>query len=134
MKYLGIDFGTKRVGLAISDESGGFARPLEVLKNDKSLMENISAIIAKEGVGTIVVGASEGNKVNEAINDFIGLLTFETMLPIEQVTEAFTSFEAHPRQGKESRDARKTKAPEKPADLDARAAAIILQRYLDKKK
>ena len=54
------------------------------------------------------------------------------MLPVETMNESFSSVEAHGRKGKEQTAARATKAPAKPTDLDARAAAVILQRYLDK--
>ena len=131
MKYLGIDFGTKRVGVAVSDESGSLARPLSVLKNDASLYNELDSVIAKEGIGAIVVGSSVGNKVQRDIEEFIGQITLSTFLPVEMMTEAFTSVEAHGRKGKEQTAARATKAPAKPADLDARAAAVILQRYLD---
>lgn len=132
MKYLGIDYGTKRVGLALSDDGGSLARPAGVLKNSPSLVGDIEALIAKEGVGGIVIGSSEGNKVHGDIMELVGTLTLVTMLPVETITEAFSSMEAHGSKGKERLSARATKAPEKPSDLDARAAAVILQRYLDK--
>ena len=131
MKYLGIDFGTKRVGVAVSDEGGILARPLSVFKNDSTLFDEIDKVIAKEGIGSIVVGNSAGNPVQRNIDEFIGQVTLTSMLPVDMITEAFTSAEAHGRKGKESMAARATKAPAKPADLDARAAAVILQRYLD---
>jgi putative Holliday junction resolvase len=131
MKYMGIDFGTKRVGIALSDESATLARPVTVLKNDSNLISTIENLIAKEGVESIVVGASEGNPVQRDIEEFIGTITLATMLPIAMMNEAFTSMEAHGRKGKESLSARQGKAPQKPSDLDAQAAAMILQRYLD---
>ncbi len=134
MKYLGIDYGTKRVGLALSDETGTIARPFLVIKNSNNLVSDIEKIIQNEQIGTIVIGGSEGNKIETDINEFIGQLTLTTMLPIEKITEAFTSYEAHDREGKESRNDRQTKKPEKPDNLDARAAAIILERFLNKKK
>ncbi len=133
MRYLGIDYGTKRVGLALSDESGTIVRTLTVLKNDSKLIEEIEKIIATEGVEAMVVGNSGENKVQTDINEFIGQISLVTMLPVEQVTEAFTSFEAHGRQGKEGKNARQGKAPTKPTNLDARAAAIILERFLERK-
>ena len=131
MKYLGIDYGTKRVGIAVSDDSGTLARPVAVLKNTSSLLSEIEQMIATENIGHIVIGSSEGNKVQEDITELIGQLTLTTMLPVEKMIEAFSSVEAHGRMGKESKNARSTKAPSKPTDLDARAAAVILQRYLD---
>jgi putative Holliday junction resolvase len=131
MKYLGIDFGTKRVGTAVSDTDGTLARPLSVLKNDSSLFDALDTVIAKEGIECIVIGNSAGNPVQRDIDEFVGQITLTSMLPVEMMTEAFTSAEAHGRKGKEVTSARATKAPTKPADLDARAAAVILQRYLD---
>ena len=133
MKYLGIDFGTKRVGVAVSDESASLARPVAVLKNDSSLYDELNKIIYMEKVGSIVVGNSAGNPVQVDIDEFIGTITLATMMPVETMTEAFSSFEAHGGKGKERTSARQEKAPKKPTDLDARAAAVILQRFLDKK-
>lgn len=132
MKYLGIDFGTKRVGVAVSDDSATLARPLGVFKNDSSLFGEIEQVIAREDVGTIVVGNSVGNPVQREIDEFVAQITLTTFLPVELMNESFTSVEAHGRMGKESKSARAAKAPAKPADLDARAAAVILQRYLDR--
>ena len=132
MKYLGIDYGTKRVGIAVSDTGGTLARPVAVLKNTGSLLSDLEGIIAKESIESIVVGSSEGNKVQGDITELIGQLTITTFLPVDTITEAFSSMEAHGSKGKERTAARMTKAPEKPSDLDARAAAVILQRYLDK--
>ncbi|MBP7804645.1 MAG: pre-16S rRNA-processing nuclease YqgF [Candidatus Pacebacteria bacterium] len=132
MKYMGIDYGTKRVGVALSDTSGSLATPFTVLKNTSKLIDEVGDIIATEGVESIVIGNSEGNKVQNDITEFIGQLSITTFLPVEQMTEAFTSMEAHGRKGKESTSARQGKAPQKPNDLDARAAAVILQRFLEK--
>ncbi len=131
MKYLGIDYGTKRIGIAVSDSDGMLARPVAVVKNMTGFLDEIEGIIAREGVEGIVVGSSEGNKVQRDIEELIGQLTLTTFLPVETITEAFSSMEAHGKKGKEQMAARATKAPTKPADLDARAAAVILQRYLD---
>ena len=132
MKYLGIDFGTKRVGLAVSDDSATLARPHSVVKNTASLISDLETVIAKEGIGGIVVGSSAGNAVARDIEELVAQITLATFLPVEMMNEAFSSVEAHGGKGKERMAARATKAPSKPADLDARAAAVILQRYLDK--
>jgi putative Holliday junction resolvase len=133
MKYIGIDFGTKRVGVAVSDDSAMLARPVSVLKNDSSLFDELNKIIVEERITGIVVGNSAGNPVQSEIDEFIGVITLSTMLPVETMTEAFSSMEAHGGKGKERTSSRQTKSPKKPIDLDAKAAAVILQRYLDKK-
>ena len=53
MRYLGIDYGSKRVGIAISDASGKIAFPREVLPNDKNLLTRIADLCAKEKVEAI---------------------------------------------------------------------------------
>ena len=133
MKYIGIDFGTKRIGVAVSDESATLARPVAVFKNGTGLFDELNKIIVDEKIGCVVIGNSAGNSVQFEIDEFIATVTLSTMLPVETITEAFSSVEAHGSRGKERMAARATKAPKKPDDLDARAAAVILQRYLDKK-
>ena len=117
MKYLGIDFGTKRVGLAVSDESGSLARPLGVLKNDSSLFDEVDSVIAREGIESIVIGNSAGNAVQRQIDEFLAQITLTSMLPVETMNESFSSVEAHGRKGKEQTAARATKAPAKPPAL-----------------
>ncbi len=138
MKYLGIDFGTKRIGIAISDDLGSFAYPRTILKNDEKLIENLKHLILTEGIEYIVIGESLNdkgisNQVNQNIKNFVEILSKEFNLPVNKEQEFFSSFEAHGRLGKESLNDRKTKI-EKGNDLDSKAAAIILQRYLDKRK
>jgi putative Holliday junction resolvase len=58
MKMLGIDFGTKNIGLAISDEAGIAAYPRQVIRNDQKLIEVIAKLVQDEDIGTIVLGES----------------------------------------------------------------------------
>lgn len=136
MKYLGIDYGTKRVGLALSDDSGTLAFPHAVFENTIGLTAAIEDIVRSEKIDEIVMGESVGldgqeNPVQKQIKGFADALERRFEVPVRFEKEFLTSFEAHGRQGKEVNNARQTKfaAPE---DLDARAAALILQRYLDK--
>ncbi len=123
MRYLGIDFGSKRVGLALSDEGGKFAMPHSVVPNDHKLIERIVAI-CKGGVEGIVLGESvndknENNKIMELITPFKKELEGTTRLPVIFEKEYMTSQHAEFFQGKHDM-------------LDASAAALILQRFLDK--
>lgn len=136
MKYLGIDFGTKRVGFALSDDSGTLAFPYEVLPNTIGLTAAIEDMIRSEKIDEIVMGESinlDGteNPIQKQIKGFADALERRFEVPVRFEKEFMTSYEAHGRQGKESNDARQTKFAA-PTDLDARAAALILQRYLDK--
>lgn len=124
MKYLGLDYGTKHVGVAISDAAGVYAFPKSTLPNDSKLLQSIIEIAQKEGVETIVMGdtrSTEGykNDVTVAADRFIEALKKQSNLPVERMWEAWSSLEA-------ARFAPKGKKHD-----DASAAAIILQRYIE---
>jgi putative Holliday junction resolvase len=125
MKYLGIDFGLKRVGLAISNEEGTFAFPREVVPNDDQLTERILTFVKDEHIGAIVVGdtrAASGapNIASLSADLFIEELKAATPVAIHRGFEAWSSMEAA------------RFAPKGQKHNDASAAAIILQRFLDK--
>ncbi len=124
MRYLGIDYGERRMGLALSDEKGGFAFPKETIPNDVSAIDRIAKIVKEEGVQVFVMGdtrAANGaeNPITPAAEAFAESLTRHTRLPLERVREAWSSVEA-------GRFAPKGKEHD-----DAAAAAVILQRFLD---
>jgi len=135
MKHIGIDYGTKRIGLSRSDESGTVAFPLVTIAAGPHAVGEISAIVAKENAGKIILGEShnfkgEANKVMEDIEQFKKDL--EEVGGVSVVYEAeFLSSAAAARQfeGEFGRG-------EKPnqSKLDASAAAVILQSYLDRIK
>ena len=123
MRYLGVDYGSKRVGIALSDESAILAFPKEVLENNKVLIEAIKKICQEEKVEGIVVGESydeksEPNKIMAKIFLFKKKITDEIGLPVYGEKEFFTTIEARRYQDRK--------------DADASAAALILQRFLDK--
>lgn len=131
-KILGIDYGTKRIGVAISDESGKFAFPLLIIQSDKNAIAEIKKICEERGIGGIVVGESfddEGkeNKLMSAVRPFAEKLSAETGLPMFYEKEYMTSVEAHRFAFKEQEKKGRQK-------VDDSAAALILQRYLDKQK
>jgi putative Holliday junction resolvase len=137
MRYLGIDYGEKRVGLALSDEEGKMAFPYKIIKNDLELVDNIHNICGKEEVSAIVLGEStdlsgKPNKIMGSIEEFKRNLETELDLPIYFEKEFMTTIEARGRAGKEINNAKKIKK-RKAAAADASAAAIILARYLDRK-
>ena len=123
MRYLGIDYGSKRIGVAVSDEAGGFAFPKSTIPNDASSIDRISKIISQENIKTIVCGDTRAdtgapNRVTDEADVFIDRLAAHVKLPVHRVREAWSSSEA----------ARYSPKGEKRDDA---AAAIILQRYLD---
>lgn len=126
MRILGIDFGTKKIGLALSDESGSVAFPHSVIPNDKKTLETVITLIESEQVSAVVIGHSldtEGNDnpVHTETKDFITDLTLEIPIPIHLEPEQFSTQQAIKIQGRNSK-------------VDASAASIILQSYLDKQK
>jgi putative Holliday junction resolvase len=124
MRYLGIDYGSKRVGLALSDEEGTMAFPYVVLENKSDLLERMKAIIEKEKVEKIVIGESknfqgEENKIMLEIKKFADDLKGVVGKEVFYEPEFLSSHQAVQIQGKNS-------------ELDASAAAIILQSFLDR--
>ncbi len=123
MKYLGIDYGTKRVGLATSPDGGTLAFPLRVIPFSSTLVDDITAICRVEKVGTIVIGHSlnfqnQPNPLMKRITPFAEELKVATGLPIIFMNEALSSREATHLQGDNAMN-------------DASAATIVLQSYLD---
>ncbi len=122
-KYLGIDWGTKRIGLALGDSETKISTPFKVV-ND--LMQVIK-IIKEEDIDEIIIGdpLSMGNNKGEMsnkVNNFIVDLETEINIPIIKIDERLSSQGADALVGD-----KKTKA-----SRDAMAAMLILQTYLDK--
>lgn len=145
MKYLGIDFGSKRIGLSVSDEAGKMAFPYSVILNNEKLLTEIKKIIESEKIEGIVMGESknfegEPNVIMKEVDKFKKLLEEKTKLPVLFEPEFMTSQQAQreirsrrpdTRSDRESRSRLKSRG--KNEMHDASAAAIILQSFLDKK-
>ena len=122
MRYLGIDYGTKRVGIAVSDEEGKFAFPLIVLENSPDLITEITELCKENSIAEIVVGKSQNfnfkdNDIMKEITPFAESLKQSTGLSVTMHPEFLTSAEAERLQGKNDM-------------LDASAAALILKHFL----
>lgn len=136
MRFLGIDYGTKRIGIAISDENGTLAFPKGLVPNDLNALKVIGDILKKENISEVVVGESldlkgSPNPLFKEIKIFVQELQSKFNLPIHMEREFLTSVEARRKEGKGKNNARKVKK-QKSVKVDASAAALILQRYLDK--
>ena len=123
MKYAGIDFGAKRIGIALSDEAGNFAFPLTVLENSAKTIDDIAELCETNHVGTIIIGESQDfhfvdNPIMKEARQFAETLGAKTHMPVLFHPEFLTSAEAERLQGKNDM-------------LDASAAALILKSYLD---
>ncbi len=135
MRHLGIDYGTKRIGLAVSDDTGMLAFPLAVVPSGPEALAKIAALAKERGVEHIVLGESrnfknEPNVVMEDIEQFKADLAELSGLPVDYEREFFSSAAAA-RQFAPGDSRKKNPSQEK---LDAAAAALILQSYLDRRR
>ena len=135
-RYLGIDFGEKRVGLAITDPTRTIAQPLKTIEYSslKKLIAEIKDIIAEKKVVRIVLGLPLSMKGSDSaqtrvVRDFAERLRESCNLPVELIDERLTTVQAHQvihQMGKKpSRHRHK---------VDQIAAQYILQTYLDREK
>jgi len=138
VRVLGIDFGKRRIGLAISDPSGTLARPLASLQASGDHVAQVAEAIERlaredEGLGAIVVGLpsrldGSANEQTAVVLAFVEELRGRVSMPVAVQDERLTSVEAESRLAVRDRDWRSRKKK-----LDAAAAAIILQEYLDRR-
>ena len=138
MRILGVDLGTRRIGLAISDPSGTLARPLMTLvigRGDNAavrVLEVIEQLSREEdGLAAVVVGLpsrldGSADEATARVRAVIDSLRKRTHVTIATQDERLSSREAESRLALNERDWRKRKPR-----LDAAAAAVILQDYLD---
>lgn len=133
MRVLALDHGTKRVGLAISDEMGMIAQPLTFLPAEPiaELLEGLKKVVSEKNVELILVGIPRNmdgsyGPAAEKARKFVEQLKAAFTIPIRTWDERLTSVQANKAmiQGGLRREERKLKA-------DQTAAAILLQSYLD---
>jgi len=134
-RILGIDYGDKRIGIAITDPLCIFVYPLTTLDNDDKLLEKIEKIIKEYCVETIVIGypyKEDGSKwqVTENIEKFYDEMKRKFNLTIEFYDERYSSELAKNRvvESVTKRSKRREKGV-----IDRNAAAIILEDYLKEK-
>jgi putative Holliday junction resolvase len=123
-RLLGIDYGSKRVGIAVSDPNRRIALPKAVLANDRYLVSTLEDMCREGDVEQIVLGESrdfsgQPNPIWHDAERFKSVIEQETKIPVVYEPEFMTSQQARQIQGRHDMH-------------DASAAAIILQSYLDK--
>ncbi len=130
MKYLGIDYGDKNIGIAISDSKGIMAFPYDVIKNDNEAIQNIMKIVEENNVKTIVIGKPVNLSGKENIATEKAMKMYRELKEIfENVVlfdERLTTSMAHVIGKKMGLDNRKRKKK-----VDKIAASIILNDYLN---
>lgn len=124
MKRIGIDFGTKKVGIAITDDSGVMAFPHAVVPNDKQLMHYLEQLITARGIKEIVIGHSLNNKgadnqLHSQVMELVTDLTLSLGIPVHLEPEQYSTQQAINLQGRNKK-------------TDATAAAIILDSFITK--
>jgi putative Holliday junction resolvase len=122
MNALGIDYGTKRIGVAVSIQ--GVIQPLVTLKNSPQFIEKLQQIISDYKIDQIYVGISQG-AIAAQTKKFVKQLQDMLTLPISTVEEAVSTVEADSifiTNKKRRKDYQKT--------IDAIAAAVILKRVI----
>ena len=133
MRILGIDFGEKRIGLALSDPLGFTAQGLKTLerKNIKQVLSEITETVKKNEVGEIVIGlpinmdGSHGFQAEEVMK-FVAQLEAAAGVPVKTWDERLTSREANRLMIEEGLSRKKQRA-----NSDRMAATLILQNYLE---
>ncbi|HCO96131.1 MAG TPA: Holliday junction resolvase RuvX [Phycisphaerales bacterium] len=133
MRYLAIDYGTKRTGLAICDAAETIASPLSVLHGQKELLKKIAEIIEAENAGAVVLGlplnmtGSESSQT-KLVRKFAEQLKNHISVPVHLQDERLSSFGAEEKLAPADFTRGKIKKR-----IDAVAAAEILEAFLERK-
>lgn len=131
MRILALDLGDRRIGVALSDSTGTLARPLEIFRRTSRAADfaHIAALVTKHAVSTVVIGlplnmdGSEGPR-SAWVRDYSAALTEALEVPVVLWDERLSTVEATDILHQQGRRADK-------AVVDAFAAAVILQSYLE---
>lgn len=136
-RIIGVDYGSKRIGLSISDPLGVIARPIDALTNDDEFFNALKAIVVREKIKLFVVGMPFNLKGQvafkaEEVRIFIDQLKREIGLDVVSWDERFTTTIAQ--QTLREMGTKKSERQKKDGRIDSMAAAILLQNYLDSVK
>ena len=126
MKRMGIDFGSKKIGIAITDDSGTMAFPHKVVPNNEQFLKYVESLVGERGIKEIVIGHSldndgKPNKIHTAVEEFMMDITLALGIPVHLEPEQYSTQQAKHLQGKN-------------AMTDASAAALILDSFITKHK
>ena len=137
MRILGLDVGERRVGIAISDPTGTVVRPLQTLVRGSREEDFavVAALVAEHDVGLVVVGqplslnGTEGPQARRVAR-YMEALATRLPVPVVPWDERFTTVAAHEIL-RQSRGKKKRQRARAGGEIDAVAAAVILQSYMD---
>ncbi len=133
MRYLGVDFGSKKVGLALSDENGTMGFPYTIVPNTPALVDDLCERATAERVEAVVIGESRDllgaeNSVYAGAHALGEALCARLSVPVYYEPEMYTT--ALARRAPER--TLKTRSPRTHPLVDASAAALILTSYLSR--
>ncbi len=147
MKYLGVDYGQKKIGIAVSDDDGNIAFPRDIIINDKinnNHIKYIENICEKDGIKDIVIGKSidftgKDNSIESLVSEFINILNKDNKYTVHRIDERFTTsliasenrFHFQKTQNSKNFSKNAKSVRENSKDDDAKVASVILQNFLD---
>lgn len=139
MRFLGIDYGTKKIGLATADEELKIAvpRPAFYYKNKEELFSYLKKFIEEENIDRVVVGlplslSFQETQISQEVRWFVDNLKSVISVAVDFENELLSTKEAESQKSVIFRKI-KSRAPQKQVDLDSQAAAIILESYFNRK-
>ena len=130
MRYLGLDLGSKRIGVSIS--VGRFAVPVEIILHDQGWIARVVELVAEYGVDEVIVGFPIGlhggaTRTTEQLGGLVGELRARLGVPVVEVDERLSSKQVERQLSRAGYSTRVQRGR-----IDDLAAAEILQRYLDR--
>ncbi len=126
MRFLGIDFGLAKIGLAIAEEN--FAYPFRVIRRSGKFISKITQICKENRIERIIVGFPQG-RLEKEVKKFARNLSRQIGIPVEFQDETLTTKEAVAKMIAGRKKRKKRKELE-----DAFAAACILQEFLEERR
>lgn len=127
MNILGIDYGERKIGIAVGDTESKFAEPLMVVRytDEEKALDKVGQVAKLERVEKVIIGLSEG-KSAENTKEFGRKLSRELEIPVEYYDETLSTKEAQNLSIQSGMKRKKRKSME-----DAFAASLLLQKYLE---
>lgn len=132
-RILAIDFGTVRMGIAISDPTRILASPLAVVQNGPNTLDEIAALIAKNDVAEIMIGLplnvdGTDSNMTKRVRAFAKHVEEKFKLPVVLYDERYSSMIAQEQMIEAGRSRKQRRAK---GEVDKQAAAAMLQEYLN---
>lgn len=137
--YLGIDYGSRRIGLAVAEAGIAFPISAATQEAEGARLQHIEVIVAQREIAALVVGYplhedGSAGEMAAAVDAFIARLEARLQLPVYRQDEYGSSQAADAsgtRRGRTSHSVQAQKAQRQSGERDSRAAAVILQDFLD---